>query len=58
MYGAVSEVAPTQVVTQFAVVHAGSAARAAVGIETTVSDSSEETATNAKERLNLKFLMS
>lgn len=58
MYGAVSEVAPTQVVTKFAVVHAGSAARAAVGIETTVSDSSEETATNAKERLNLKFLMS
>ena len=58
MYGAVSEVAPTQVVTKFAVVHAGSAARAAVGIETTVSESSEETATNAKERLNLKFLMS
>ena len=58
MYGAVSEVAPTQVVTKFAVVHAGSAARAAVGIETIVSDSSEETATNAKERLNLKFLMS
>ena len=58
MYGAVSDVAPTQVVTKFAVVHAGSAARAAVGIETTVSESSEETATNAKERLNLKFLMS
>jgi len=58
MYGAVSEVAPTQVVTKFAVVQAGVDARAAVGIATTVSESSEETATNAKERLNLKFLMS
>jgi hypothetical protein len=58
MYGAVSDVAPTQVVTKLAVVHAGVDARAAVGIETTVSDRSDETATNAKERLNLKFLMS
>lgn len=58
MYGAVSEVAPKQVVTKFAVVQAGVDARAAVGTETTVSESSEETATNAKERLNLKFLMS
>lgn len=58
MYGAVSEVAPTQVVTKFAVVQAGVDARAAVGIETTVNESIAETATNAKERLNLKFLMS
>jgi hypothetical protein len=58
MYGAVSDVAPTQVVTKLAVVQAGSAARAAVGIETTVSESSDETATSVRERLNLKFLMS
>ena len=58
MYGAVSDVVPTQVVTKFAVVHAGVDALAAVGIETTVSESSEETATNASERLIFKFLMS
>jgi hypothetical protein len=57
-YGAVSEVAPTHVVTKFAVVQAGSAARATVGIETTVNESSDETATSVSERLNLKFLMS
>jgi hypothetical protein len=58
MYGAASEVVPTHVVTKLAVVHAGSAARAAVGMETTVSESSDETATSVRERLNLKFLMS
>lgn len=58
MYGAVSDVAPRQVVTKFAVVQAGSAARAAVGIDTTVIESSDETATSVKERLNLKVLMS
>jgi hypothetical protein len=57
-YGAESDVTPTHDVTKFAVVHAGSAARAAVGIETTVSESSDETATSVIERLNLKFLMS
>ena len=57
MYGAVSDVAPTQVVTKFAVEQAG-AAWAAVGIETTVIESSDETATSVKERLNLKVLMS
>ncbi len=58
MYGAVSDVAPIQVVTKFSVLHAGSAARAAVGIDTTVSDSRAETAVKAIERFNLKFLMS
>jgi hypothetical protein len=58
MYGAVSEVAPRQVVTPLAVVQAGSAARATVGIDTTVIESSDETATSVKERLNLKVLMS
>jgi hypothetical protein len=57
-YGAVSDVAPTHVVTKFAVVHAGSAALAAVGMDTTVSERSDETATSVNERLNLKFLMS
>ena len=58
MYGAVSEVAPRQVVTPLAVVQAGCAARATVGIDTTVIESSDETATSVKERLNLKVLMS
>lgn len=58
MYGAVSDVAPTQVVTKFAVVHAGVDARAAVGIETTVNESIAETAAKAIERFILKFLMS
>jgi hypothetical protein len=57
MYGAVSVVAPTHVVTKLAVVHAGVAC-AAVGIDTTVSESSDETAAKAIERFNLKFLMS
>jgi len=51
-------VVPTQVSTKFAVVQTGSAARAAVGIDTTVIESSDEAATNVKERLNLKVLMS
>jgi hypothetical protein len=45
------------VVTKFAVVQAG-AACAAVGIETTVIESSDVAAMSVKERLNLKFLMS
>jgi hypothetical protein len=57
-YGAVSDVTPTHEVTKLAVVHAGSAARAAVGIDTTVRESSDETATSVIERLNVKFLMS
>jgi len=57
MYGAVSDVAPRQVVTPLAVVHTGDAC-AAVGIDTTVIESSDETATSVKERLNLKVLMS
>jgi len=56
-YGAVSLVAPTHVVTKLAVVQTGVAC-AAVGIDTTVSESSDEAATSVNERLNLKFLMS
>jgi hypothetical protein len=57
MYGAVSDVAPTHVVTKLAVVQAG-VAWATVGIETTVKDNIDEAATSVKERFNLKFLMS
>jgi hypothetical protein len=56
-YGAVSLVAPTHDVTKLAVVQTGVAC-AAVGIDTTVSESSDETATSVRERLNVKFLMS
>jgi len=56
MYGAVSDVAPRQVVTPPAVVQTGFAC-AAVGIDTTVIESSDEIATSVKDRLNLKVLM-
>jgi hypothetical protein len=57
MYGAVSDVAPRQVVTPLAVVQTGFAL-ATVGAATSRDVASAVPATSVKERLNLKFLMS
>ena len=57
MYGAVSDVAPRQVVTPLAVVQTG-LALATVGAATNSDAASAVPATSVKERLNLKFLMS
>ena len=57
MYGAVSDVAPRQVVTPLAVVQTGFAL-ATVGAATSRDAASAAPAMSVKERLNLKFLMS